>query len=73
MAVDYRDAKRLLRGGSLLEAARYYSAHNSTPFPEAYARIFRVLSPVNCSGVASASTFAVQGNNTGPTTVFHNS
>ena len=25
-AIEYRDAKRLLRGGSLLEAARYYSA-----------------------------------------------
>ncbi len=32
-AVEYRDAKRLIRGGSLLEAARYYAAHRLHEIP----------------------------------------
>ncbi len=32
-AIEYRDAKRLLRGGSLLEAARYYSANELHDIP----------------------------------------
>ncbi len=32
-AIEYRDAKRLLRGGSLLEAARYYAANRLQEIP----------------------------------------
>ncbi len=33
VAVEYRDAKRLMRGGSLLEAARYYAAQRLQDIP----------------------------------------
>lgn len=32
-AIEYRDAKRLLRGGSLLEAAQYYATHRLHEIP----------------------------------------
>lgn len=34
VAIEYRDAKRLLRGGSLLEAARYYAAQKLRDIPK---------------------------------------
>jgi integrase len=46
MAVEYRDARRLLRGGSLLDAARYYAAHHLHDIPsrtvtEVYAEMLK--------------------------------
>lgn len=43
-AIEYRDAKRLLRGGSLLEAARYYSEHRLYDLPrKTVAEVFEEL------------------------------